>query len=74
MFHHVRSAIDSEYVRTQRDDGVGAGAGWRGVQLAQEMASINEEAFGWDSVEAAAAYKQVIPVQWCCILFIKYSR
>jgi hypothetical protein len=44
----------------QRDDGVGAGAGWRGVQLAQEMALINEDAFGWDSVEAATAYKQVL--------------
>ena len=59
MFHYLKSAIDSEQCE-QRDDGVGAGAGWRGVQLAQEMALINEDAFGWDSVEAANAYKQVL--------------
>ena len=33
--------------------------GWRGLQLVTEVANLTEEAFGWDSIEAAIAYKQV---------------
>ena len=49
------------------------------MQLAQEMALINEEAYGWDSVEAATAYKQVRCSESCyvlcfCVLILLYSN
>ena len=33
---------------------------WRAMQIAIDIATLSDNAFGWDSLEAAAAYKEVL--------------